>query len=43
LLYHAPKHVFFVSTLFLMRKSITKRSCRVLYTTLPMPVHYKNT
>ena len=33
----------FVSKMFLTRKSIVKRPCRVLYTTLPMSVYYKKT
>ena len=30
--YHAPKHVLFVSKMFLTRKSVTNRPCWVLYT-----------
>jgi hypothetical protein len=32
--YHAPKHVFFVSKMFLTPKSITNSPCLVLYTIL---------
>jgi hypothetical protein len=40
---HAPKHVFFASKMFLMRKSITNRPYPVLYTILPVSVCYNKT
>jgi len=43
MLYHAPKHVFFVSKMFLTRKSITNRPCRMLCTTVPMSIYYTKT
>jgi hypothetical protein len=43
MLLHAPKHVFLVSKMFLTHKSITKKSCRLLYTILPMSAYYKKT